>query len=328
MGSIHYILSNWKDDFLISRIHLAPMAGVTDLPFRLICKEYGADGLTTEMVSAKGLYYKDKKTASLMHLDDREKPAAIQIFGSEPEIMAEIAPIVESFGASCIDINMGCPMPKIVNNGDGSALMKNPLLAGKIVRAVSDAVKIPVTVKIRKGWDCDTAAEFAKVLEANGAAAITVHGRTREQFYQGSADWDTIKSVKASVKIPVIGNGDIFSGQDAERMFKYTGCDGVMVGRGAQGNPFIFRQIKEYLKNGNVTYQPTYGERIKQAILHAKMLCDEKGEKRGVLEARKHIAWYIKGIPHSNEIKTKIFTISSLSEIEEILNNSLNRLDD
>ncbi len=307
---------------------MAPMAGVTDLPFRLICKKYGAEGLTTEMVSAKGLYYKDKKTASLMHLDEREKPASIQIFGSEPAIMAEMAPVVESFGASAVDINMGCPMPKIVNNGDGSALMKNPILAGKIVRAVSDAVKIPVTVKIRKGWDSDTAAEFAKVLEANGAAGITIHGRTREQFYQGKADWDTIKSVKDAVKIPVIGNGDIFCGEDAKNMLEYTGCDGVMVGRGAQGNPFIFRQIKEYLDTGKVIYEPSYYDRINEAILHTKLLCDEKGEKRGVLEARKHIAWYIKGIPYSNELKTKIFTLSSLSEIVEMLNEALLKIED
>ena len=312
---------------MISRIHLAPMAGVTDLPFRLICKKYGADGLTTEMVSAKGLYYKDKKTASLMHLDEREKPASIQIFGSQPDIMAEIAPVVESFGAAAIDINMGCPMPKIVNNGDGSALMKNSVLAGKVVRAVSDAVKIPVTVKIRKGWDSDTAAEFAKVLEASGAAGITIHGRTREQFYQGKADWDTIKSVKKAVNIPVIGNGDIFCGEDAKNMLEYTECDGVMVGRGAEGNPFIFRQIKEYLEAGKVTYKPSYSDRINEAILHTKMLCEEKGERRGVLEARKHIVWYIKGIPHSNELKTKIFTLSSLSEIVEILNDALLKIE-
>ncbi len=312
---------------MISKIHLAPMAGVTDLPFRLICKSYGADGLTTEMVSAKGIYYKDKKTASLMRLDEREKPASIQIFGSEPEIMAEIAPIVESFGAACIDINMGCPMPKIVNNGDGSALMKNPALAGKIVRAVCDVVKIPVTVKIRKGWDTDTAAEFAKVLEANGAAAVAVHGRLREQFYQGTADWNTIKEVKEAVRIPVIGNGDIFSGEDAKRMLEYTGCDGVMVGRGAEGNPFIFRQIKEYMESGKVTYYPTYEERIKQAISHTKMLCEEKGEKRGTVEARKHIAWYIKGIPHSAELKTKVFTTAYLPEIVELLENAIKMID-
>ncbi len=312
---------------MIKRIQLAPMAGVTDLTFRLICKDFGADGLTTEMVSAKGLYYKDKKTASLMQLDEREKPASIQIFGSEPDIIREIAPIVESFGPAAIDINMGCPMPKIVNNGDGSALMKNPSLAGKVVRAATDSVKIPVTVKIRKGWDSDTAAEFAKVLEANGAAAVCVHGRTREQFYQGKADWDTIKSVKEAVKIPVIGNGDIFSGFDAARMLEYTGCDGVMVGRGAQGNPFIFRQIKEYLGEGKITYYPSGREKIEQAIIHTKMLCEHKGERRGVPESRKHIAWYIKGIPHANELKAKIFTLTSLDELLYTLQEALQRLE-
>lgn len=311
---------------MINRIHLAPMAGVTDLTFRLICKKYGADGLTTEMVSAKGLYYKSSKTAELMHLDEREKPTSIQIFGSDPDIMAEIAPKVASFGASAIDINMGCPMPKIVNNGDGSALMKNPDLAGKIVRKVSDSVKVPVTVKIRKGWESDTAAEFAKVLEANGASVITVHGRTSRQLYTGKADWDTIRSVKKAVKIPVIGNGDILSGVDAQRMFEHTGCDGVMVGRGAEGNPFIFRQIKEYLENGHVTYFPTDEEKIRQATEHMHMLCENKGIHRGVLESRKHIAWYIKGMPHATELKNAVFKANDMSELTEIMEEFLHKI--
>lgn len=304
---------------MINKIHLAPMAGVTDHTFRLICKKYGADGLTTEMVSAKGLHYKNEKTSELMQLDEREKPVSIQIFGSDPDIMAEIAPKVAEYGASAIDINMGCPMPKIVNNGDGSALMKNPELAGKIVRKVSDSVKIPVTVKIRKGWETDTAAEFAKVLEANGAAAITVHGRTSRQLYTGKADRNTIRSVKQAVKIPVIGNGDIFSGEDARDMFEYTGCDGVMVGRGAEGNPFIFRQIREYLDTGKVTYFPTNKEKIDQAIEHIRMLCETKGSHRGILESRKHTAWYIKGIPHAAELKNAVFQAHNLSELIEIL---------
>ncbi|MDD6735096.1 MAG: tRNA dihydrouridine synthase DusB [Clostridiales bacterium] len=311
---------------MINKIHLAPMAGVTDLTFRLICKDYGADGLTTEMVSAKGLYFGNKQTADLMRLDEREKPAAIQIFGSDPDIIAEIVPQVVGYGAASIDINMGCPMPKIVNNGDGSALMKNPSLAGEIVRKAAYASSIPITVKIRKGWDRDTAAEFAKVLEANGAAAITVHGRTREQLYQGKADWDTIRAVKKAVKIPVIGNGDIFTAADARRMLEYTGCDGVMVGRGAQGNPFIFRQIKEYFETGTVTYFPSHRDKLNQALEHVKILCAEKGENCGVKEARKHIAWYIKGIPHSSELKNKVFTVTALSDMVELLESAAQSL--
>jgi len=302
------------------------MAGVTDLAFRLICKEYADVGLTTEMVSAKGLYYKDKKTASLMQLDEREKPISIQIFGSEPEIIRQIIPEVEKFSPTSIDINMGCPMPKIVNNGDGSALMKNPQLAGRVVRAAKDVATVPVTVKIRKGWDSTTAPEFAKVLEDAGADMITVHGRTREQFYQGFADWDVIREVKNSVKIPVIGNGDIFSGEDAKRMLEETGCDGVMIGRGAEGNPFIFKQVDEYLNAGKITYFPTNKEKIEAAIHHVNLVCELKGENRGVLEARKHIAWYIKGIPHSNELKTKVFTISKMSEMLDVLNDAKERI--
>lgn len=304
-------------------VHLAPMASVTDSAFRKICKSYGADFVTTEMVSAKGLYYKSKKTASLMTLSDEEKPAAIQLFGSDPDIMAEAAPLLEEAGAAAIDINMGCPMPKIVGNGDGAALMKNPHLAGKIVKSVKNAVKIPVTVKFRKGWNSNTCAEFAKVLEANGADGLTLHARTKEQLYSGKADLDAIKEVKNAVKISVIGNGDIFSAYDAENMFKITGCDGIMIGRGVLGNPFIFRQIKELFEKGTVSYYPTGQEKLKTALMHANMLCENKGEHIGVLESRKHIAWYLKGMKNANTLKNRVFSAQNLAEITEILESAM-----
>ncbi len=308
-----------------NNIFLAPMAGVTDLAFRCMCKEYECGFTYSEMISAKGLYYKDKKTDDLMELDESEKPCAIQIFGSDPEIMSRIVPEVIKKGAAIVDINMGCPTPKIVNNGDGSSLMKNPELAGKIVKAVSQNSTVPVTVKIRKGWNDSSvnAVEMAKILEANGACAIAVHGRTREQFYSGSADWEIIKQVVDAVSVPVIGNGDIFSAEDAKKMLDETGCAAVMIGRGAQGNPFIFRQINELLKYGEVRFYPSEEDKITAAIMLLKELIRTKGERRGVKEARKHIAWFIKGLRNSAEAKSKIFTLSDYREVIDVLNGML-----
>lgn len=310
----------------LNNIFLAPMAGVTDMPFRRICKKYGAGVVYSEMISAKGLFYNDKKTAELMQISSDERPCAIQIFGSDPNIMAEIIPKVMAYNPEFIDINMGCPTPKIVNNGDGSALLKNPALIGKIVRAVSDASSMPVTVKIRKGWDDGSvnAVETAKIIEENGASAIAVHGRTRAQFYSGEADWDIIRQVKQTVKIPVIGNGDIWNAEDAKRMMEYTGCDAVMVARGAEGNPFIFRQINELFKTGSVSYYPTAQERIMQAIEHTEALAEFKGEERGVKEARKHIAWYIKGLPNASIVKGEIFKVSDVASMKNILTEYIN----
>lgn len=308
---------------LEKNVFLAPMAGVTDRAFRRICREYGCGLVYTEMISSKGLYYKDKKTSSLMNICEDEQPAAIQIFGSDPSVMGETAKIAEAAGAVLIDINMGCPAPKIVNNGDGSALMKNPSLAGKIIESVVRSVNVPVTVKFRKGWDdsCVNAVEFAKIAESAGASAVCVHGRTRMQFYSGKADWEIIKKVKESVKIPVIGNGDIFSAEDAEKMLELTGCDGVMIARGAEGNPFIFRQIDELLKTGKVSYAPSCEEKIDCAIKHARLLSEYKGESRGIKEARKHMAWYVKGMYGSSEIKTELFRAATFKEMEDILLN-------
>lgn len=311
-----------------NNIFLAPMAGVTDMAFRLICKGFGCGLVYTEMVSAKGMFYKSENTAALTAVDPKERPAAVQIFGSDPEIMAYAAAKVEEDGAELIDINMGCPTPKIVNNGDGSALMKNPKLAGEIINAVVKQVKIPVTVKIRKGWDAYTvnAVQIAHIAEQEGAAAVAVHGRTREQFYTGKADWDIIKKVKEALSIPVIGNGDIYTPEDAERMLEETSCDAVLIGRGAQGNPWIFKRTKEYLETGALPEEPSTKDRVEMLIHHMSILVQQKGEHIGIKEMRKHASWYLKGLPGSCIIKSRIFTMTQKQEIENLLNSYLDSL--
>ncbi|NLY42965.1 MAG: tRNA dihydrouridine synthase DusB [Clostridiaceae bacterium] len=306
---------------LDNNVFLAPMAGVTDLPFRLLCKEQGCGLMYTEMVSAKGLYYENKNTETLLKIDEREKPVAVQIFGSDPDIMAQIANDAASTGASIIDINMGCPTPKIVKNGEGAALMLKPSLVGRIVRAVSQATLLPVTVKIRKGWDDNSvnAEEIAAIAEENGAKAVTVHGRTREQFYSGKADWDIIKKVRERVSIPVIGNGDVATPQDAKRMLEYTGCDGVMIGRGAQGNPWIFRRVIHYLRTGELLPEPTPEEKIQKALEHVRLLVQYKGEYVGIREARKHVSWYVKGLRNASRIKEMVNRVNTLEEMEKVL---------
>ncbi len=310
---------------LKSNIFLAPMAGITDRVFRGICRDMGAGMVYSEMVSAKGLYYNDKKTASLMDIKG-QSPCAVQIFGSDPDIMAEIIPKVMKFSPDIIDINMGCPAPKIVNNGDGSALMKTPELMGRIIRAVADASPVPVTVKFRKGWETDNSLLCAHILEENGAAAVAVHGRTRKEFYGGKADWNVIKRIKAELKIPVIGNGDLFSAHDAARMLEYTGCDGVMIARGAQGNPWIFKQTDELMNSGEISAYPTAAEKLQTALMHTRLLVDSKGENRGIKEARKHIAWYIKGMRGAAEIKSHIFRISDYATIENTLSEYIDKI--
>lgn len=300
---------------------LAPMAGVTDLPFRLLCKEQGVGLLSMEMVSAKAISFHNKNTLDLMQIAEGENPIALQIFGSDPEIMAQSAAEIEERPFDILDINMGCPVPKVVNNGEGSALMKNPKLAGEIVERVSRAVKKPVTVKIRKGFQESSvnAVEMAKILEASGAAAIAVHGRTREQYYSGEADWDIIRQVKEAVHIPVIGNGDVTSAEKAAKMRKITGCDGVMIGRGVQGNPWIFRELAEYDRTGTIPPRPTQEEIRNMMLRHARMQLEFKGEYLGIREMRKHVAWYVKGMKGAAKFRAQINQVESYEELEELL---------
>lgn len=301
-------------------VFLAPMAGITDQAFRILCKEQGADGLVTEMISAKALYYGNKNTKPLLAHTDMEHPIGVQIFGSEPELMADMALRLEEMGFDYLDINMGCPVPKVVNNREGSALMRNLPLAGKIVETIAGKIRIPVTVKFRKGFDKDhvNAVEFARVLEESGADALCVHGRTREEYYSGKADWEIIKKVKQSVSIPVIGNGDIFTGEDAVRMRDYCGCDGVMAGRGAKGNPWLFAQIRAALAGEETPSKPSGEEIISMLLRHARMNVSIKGEKIGILEMRKHAAWYTAGMRNSAGIRRQVNMISSYDELEAL----------
>lgn len=306
---------------LDGNIILAPMAGVTDLPFRLLCKEQGADLICTEMVSAKGIFYNNKNTEDLLRINERERPVSLQLFGADPDIISEMAKKIEDRNFDILDINMGCPVPKVVNNGEGSALLKNIPLAAKIIEKTVNAIHKPVTVKFRKGFqngECQ-AIEMAKAAEAAGAAAVAVHGRTREEYYSGKADWDVIAAVKDAVRIPVIGNGDIFSAKDAEAMLQYTECDGLMIGRGARGNPWIFREIKTYFETGEILAKPSF-EEVRETILrHAKMQIEWKGEQRGILEMRTHVASYTSGYPNSSALRREMNEVETIGELEALL---------
>ncbi len=310
---------------LENNLILAPMAGVTDLPFRLLCKEQGAGLLCMEMVSAKAILYKNKNTEELLTIDPRENPVSLQLFGSDPDIMSEIARQIEDRPFDILDINMGCPVPKVVNNGDGSALMKNPKLAGQIIEKTARAIKKPVTVKIRKGFDDDhiNAVEMAHIAQESGAAAIAVHGRTRAQFYSGKADWDIIRQVKEAVSIPVIGNGDIKTAEDVIAMKEQTGCDGFMIARGAEGNPWIFRQILHYFETGEHLEKPDFAEVTEMLLRHAKMQLEFKGEYTGIREIRKHAAWYTAGYRNSSKLRGRINEVENYEQLEALFHEVL-----
>lgn len=300
---------------------LAPMAGVTDLPFRLLCKEQGAGLVCMEMISAKAIAFHNRNTEKLMQIDPGERPVSLQLFGSDPGIISEIAKSIEERPFDILDINMGCPVPKIVGNGEGSALMKNPKLVEKIVSMTVKAIKKPVTIKIRKGFDDNhvNAVEIAKIAEASGAAAVAVHGRTREQYYSGKADWEIIRQVKEAVRIPVLGNGDVDSPVRAKELFEETGCDGIMIGRAARGNPWLFGQILAYLETGTSKPHPSMEEVRQMMLRHAGMQIDCKGDYTGIREMRKHISWYTAGYPHSAKLRAQINSVESLKELEELI---------
>lgn len=306
---------------LENQVFLAPMAGVSDLPFRLLASRMGAGLVCSEMISAKAIYYKNKNTESLMEIHGEESPVSLQLFGSDPELMADMAKAIEERPFAILDINMGCPVPKVVGNGEGCALMKDPLLAGRIISAVAGAIRKPVTVKIRKGFDEEhvNAAELAHIAQESGAAAVTVHGRTRQQFYAGEADWDIIARVKAAVHIPVIGNGDVTGPENAEKMLQETGCDGIAIGRAARGNPWIFRETVRYLEDGSRIGAPSMEERRKLIFDHAGLLAQHKGEYIAVREMRKHMGWYTAGWPNSARLRGRINGMETMAELMEIL---------
>ena len=306
---------------LENRYILGPMAGVTDLPFRLLCREQGAGLLCMEMVSAKAILYNNRNTKALLEIHPDEKPVSLQLFGSDPEIMSEMAKRIEERPFDILDINMGCPVPKVVKNGEGSALMKNPKLVYEIVSSMVKAIEKPVTVKIRKGFDDDhvNAVEIAKIIEEAGGAAVAVHGRTREQYYSGKADWDIIRQVKEAVSIPVIGNGDVMSPEKADELVRYTGCDGVMIARGAQGNPWIFSQMCAWEETGEVPPRPDKDKVREMMLKHARLQLQYKGDYVGIREMRKHVAWYTKGIPNAARLRERINQVESYEELENLL---------
>lgn len=317
---------------LDNEVFLSPMAGVTDLPFRLICKEKGCGMLYTEMINAKALCYDDENTKKMLKIEDEEHPIAVQIFGSDPEYMGKAAAIMNQYPNEILDINMGCPAPKVIKNGDGSALMRNPKLAAEVLKAVVKNSEKPVTLKIRKGWDDDSvnAVEIAKIAEECGISALAIHGRTREQFYSGKADWDIIAEIKQSINIPVIGNGDVFEVQDAVNMLEKTKCDAIMIGRGAQGNPWIFKRINHYMRTGEILPEPTLEEKITTAIKHMNLAVAEHGDYVAVREMRKHIGWYLKGLKNSARYRDQINKITDYKEViamlEEYMQHSLTQI--
>lgn len=317
---------------LDNEVFLSPMAGVTDLPFRTICKEKGCGMLYTEMINAKALCYDDENTKKMLRMEKDEHPVAVQIFGSDPEFMGKAAKIMNEYPNEILDINMGCPAPKVIKNGDGSALMRNPKLAAEVLTAVVKNSEKPVTLKIRKGWDDDSvnAVEIAKIAEECGISALAIHGRTREQFYSGKADWDIIAEIKQAINIPVIGNGDVFEVQDAVNMLEKTKCDAIMIGRGAQGNPWIFNRINHYMKTGEILPEPTLEEKINTAIRHMNLAVAEHGDYVAVREMRKHIGWYLKGLKNSAKYRDQINKITDYKEViamlEEYVQHSLTQI--